>query len=194
MADNRNSEAVLGLISRVRCGDNAAFEELLSMYTPLIEASVAKFLQDELYSFYADDFKQEATMVFYNSILAYDMEQYDVEFGLYAKICITNALVSQFRQLSKRIPERLSLARSDDLFAGDLEDPSAKIVELENLRRLYSVIRKNLSEFEYEVWCLYAVGKSAADIGKRLDKDERSVSNAIYRIRKKLSTLLRQSN
>ncbi len=194
MAGETSSKAVVELIVRVKHGDNTAFESLLSMYMPLIEASVSKFLVDEMYSLYADDFKQEATIVFYNSILAYDMEQYDVEFGLYAKICITNALVSQFRQLSKRIPERLSLARCDDLFAGDLEDPSAKIVELENLRKLYSVIRNNLSVFEYEVWCQYAVGKSAADIGKRLGKSEKSISNAIYRIRKKLSALLRESH
>ncbi len=192
MAEETNFKATSELITRVRQGDDIAFEKLLSMYTPLIEASVSKFLTDELYSLYADDFKQEATIVFYNSILAYDMEQYNVEFGLYAKICITNALISQFRQLSKRIPERLSLTGGDELFAGDLEDPSAKIVELENLKKLYSVIRKNLSKLEYEVWCLYVVGKTAADIAKRLEKDERTISNAIYRIRKKLRVLLQK--
>ncbi len=194
MAEDINSKAKSELIARVKSGDGEAFECLLSMYTPLIESSVSKFLVDELYSLYADDFRQEATIVFYNSILAYDMEQYNVEFGLYAKICINNALISQFRQLCKRIPERLSLTRCDELFAGDLEDPSAKIVELEDLKKLYSVIRKNLSEFEYEVWCLYVVEKSSSNIGKRLGKDERSVSNAIYRIRKKLSALLREPN
>ncbi len=194
MAEDINSKAKSELIARVKHGDNEAFESLLSMYASLIESLVSKFLVGELHSLYADDFRQEATMVFYNSILAYDMEQYNVEFGLYAKICINNALVSQFRQLSKRNPERLSLTRCDEVFAGDLEDPSAKIVELEDLKKLYSVIRRNLSEFEYEVWCLYILGKSSLDIGKRLDKDERSVSNAIYRIRKKLSALLREPN
>ena len=94
MRKSDNSSDVISLIFRVRAGDDDAFDLLLETYKPLIEASVMRVLEKEAYSLYADDFKQEATVVFYNAILTYDVEQHEVEFGLYAKICISNALIS----------------------------------------------------------------------------------------------------
>ena len=102
MSEISETRDTLELISRVRKEDGVAFEALLKKYTPLIEASVVKVLGEDLLSLYGDDFRQEATVVFYNSILTYDMEQHEVEFGLYAKICIANALISQLRVLKNR--------------------------------------------------------------------------------------------
>ncbi len=185
-----NDHDTHSLISSVREGDSQAFEMLLKKYNPLIESSVANCLGDDLYSLYREDFIQEATVVFYNAILTYDMDQHEVEFGLYAKICISNALISQLRILKKRRAERLSETSDDGLFANDSEDPSLRVLEQESLKSLYSVIRGNLSEFEYRVWQMYMSGRTAREIGQLLNKDERSISNAIYRIRKKLRARL----
>ena len=179
------------LICRVRRGDDSAFGELLEKYSPLIEASVVRALGEGELEPYRDDFRQEATVAFYNSILTYDTEQHEVEFGLYAKICIANALISQLRVLKKRNAERLSDASVEGLLLNSLEDPSLKILEQESLESLYSIIRGNLSEFEYRVWQLYISGRTAREIGVVVGKDERSVNNAIYRIRRKLRAQLR---
>ena len=185
---------IVRLISEVRAGSEQAFEKLLEKYTPLIESSVARVVSDSAYVSHEEDLRQEATVVFYNSILTYYIEQHEVEFGLYAKICISNALVSQIRLLQKRRAERLSETSDDGLFAHDSEDPSARMLEQESLRTLYSVIRGNLSEFEYRIWQLYTSGQTAKEIGDAVGKDEKSVSNAIYRIRKKLRAVLHNSN
>jgi RNA polymerase sporulation-specific sigma factor len=190
MSNISKEKHTLELVSQVREGDDSAFEELLLKYTPLIEASVAKVLGEELYSLYKDDFRQEATVVFYNAILAYDVDQHEVELGLYAKICITNALISQLRVLKRREAERLSETSDEGLFSNDSEDPSLKVLEEESLRTLYSVIKENLSELEYKIWQLYMSGRTARDIGAIVGKDEKSVNNAIYRIRKKLRAQL----
>lgn len=191
MVSNEKKLSTDKLISSVRAGDGDAFEKLLKDYTPLIESSVAKVLGDEFYSLYADDFRQEAAVVFYNSILTYDMEQHEVEFGLYAKICISNALISQLRSLKKRLTERLASTDNDGAFANDSgDDPAVRILEQESLSALYSVIRSNLSDFEYRVWRLYMSGKTAKQIGNVLGKDEKAIENAVYRIRKKLRARL----
>ena len=194
MSDNSKNTDISQLISEVRNGNEEAFEALLEKYTPLIESSVAKMLVDGQYSLHAEDLLQEATVVFYNSIMTYDMEQHEVEFGLYAKICISNALISQIRLLQKRKAERLSETSDEAVFTNDSEDPSVKILEQESLRSLYSVIRGNLSKFEYSIWQLYMSGRTARQIGNILGKDEKSVTNAIYRIRKKLRALLHDNN
>ena len=182
------------LIHRAKGGDGEAFEALLERYTPLINASVTRCLQNDQYASYVEDFKQEATLMFYNSIMTYDTEQQDVEFGLYARICISNALVSQLRVLKKRKAEKLSETSDDGLFVNGEEDPSLRVLEQESLKTLYSVIRDNLSELEYRVWKMYMSGLTARQIGESIGKDERSVSNAIYRIRKKLRATLRKNN
>lgn len=182
---------VRALILDVRGGDQNAFDTLLDQYRPLIDASVARFSSDESFSLYCEDLKQEASVVFYNSILAYDLEQTEVEFGLFAKICIYNALVSFLRALKRRSAEPVAEIPQNLITVQDFEDPSARMLEQERLKSLYAVIRKNLSELEYKVWQLYISGRSAAEIAALLSTDEKSVNNAIYRIRKKLRAVLR---
>ncbi len=194
MSDISKNKEISNLISRVRGGSEGAFKKLFEMYYPLIEHSVSKVLADRQYQGHKEDLRQEATMVFYNSVLTYDMEQHEVEFGLYAKICISNALISQIRLLQKRKAERLSDDSDEGLFANDSEDPSIKVLEQESLRSLYSVIRRNLSKLEYDIWQYYISGMTAKQIGVIIGKDDKSVANAIYRIRKKLRALLHDNN
>ena len=187
----KSKKDVRALILDVRGGDQNAFDTLLDQYRPLIDASVARFSSDESFSLYCEDLKQEASVVFYNSILAYDLDQNEVEFGLFAKICIYNALVSFLRALKRRSAEPVAEIPQNLITVQDFEDPSAKMLEQERLKSLYAVIRKNLSELEYKVWQLYISGRSASEIAALLSTDEKSVNNAIYRIRKKLRAVLR---
>jgi RNA polymerase sporulation-specific sigma factor len=191
MSIKKSKREVRTLILAVRDGDQNAFDTLLDQYRPLIDASVARFSSDEAFSLYCEDLKQEASVVFYNSILAYDLEQNEVEFGLFAKICIYNALVSFLRAMKRRSAEPVAEIPQDLITVQDFEDPSARMLEQERLKSLYAVIRKNLSELEYKVWQLYISGRSASEIADLLATNEKSINNAIYRIRKKLREVLR---
>lgn len=189
MNEKINKADIAQLIKMVREDDEEAFELLLAKYRPLIESALDRFCGTELAKPHREDLRQEATLVFYNAILNYDLDNEDVEFGLYAKICVNNALISQIRRLSKKCAEQL-FEDTDEKDASLTEEPSSKIIEIESFERLDSVIRKNLSELEYRVWYRYASGQTAREIGKALGKSEKSVSNAIYRIRKKLREVL----
>ena len=189
MSACENKSRVIELIERVRQDDEGAFEQMLITYKPLLDAAVSRFSKDELSKSHEEDLRQEATVVFYNAILNYDTENDGVEFGLYAKICVTNALISQMRNLRKRSAEQLTDVMDES--GEPLEDePASRIIEQESLQRIYSVIKDNLSSLEYRVWCLYTSGRTAKEIGDTVGKSEKSVSNAIYRIRKKLRLLL----
>ena len=165
---------------------------MLEMYKPLMDSLVRKFCADGAVKPFEEDLRQEAVLVFYNSILTYDESQTEVEFGLYARICVSNALVSQLRSIKKRSAEQLTESGGTDMLpcteGGD--DPSERILEQENLKYLYSVIRSSLSDYEYRIWQYYMTGRTARDIGALIGKEERSVSNAIYRIRVKLRKVL----
>ena len=190
-SENRSeNKDVICLIERVRNRDQGAFKELADRYAPLIESLVNKFYDSEISGMNREDLRQEAILRFYNSILTYDTEQSEVEFGLYAKICISNALISQLRVQKKHTAEQFTESLNTFILVHDSEDPSDKVLEEERVKALYSLIRKNLSNYEYRIWRLYMSGGTARDISAVVGADEKSVGNAIYRIRKKLRELL----
>ena len=178
-------------IQGVRKGDAEAFECLFRQYRPLIDASVTRFCKEDLPDLQRDDLRQEAILVFYQSILTYDLEQTEVEFGLYAKICIYHGLISQLRVQKRHVAEPLPDSLEALLSDREAEDPSEQILEKEREAALYSTIRGTLSALEYRVWQLYLSGRTAREIGALLGKEEKAIHNAIYRIRKKLRQALR---
>ena len=176
---------ISSLIKAVRVGDQAAFEQILLRYRPLIESVITRYSNDEISKLNEEDIRQEATLVFYNAILNYDLENDGVEFGLYAKICVKNAVISQLRHLSKIKAEQFSCEFEDSISERE-DEPSGRVIERESLQRIDSLIRAALSDFEYRVWCLYASGKTAAEIAQFVGKSKKSIENAVFRIRKKL--------
>ncbi len=187
---NERGEDIRRLIAKVGEGSREAASELISMYAPLIEASVSKFASDTMSAQDREDLRQEAVSLFLRALTCYDGERYDVEFGLYAKVCISNGLSSAVRNMNRRHDKLTVLTESIDANEDVHDDLLDGIVEQERLRTLSSTINSNLSELERKVWWLYVSGMSAKVIAERLEKDEKSVSNAVYRIRQKLRALL----
>lgn len=187
MNQKKEKSELADLIIGVRNKNQDDFKTLLSQYSPLIESCVNFYCGGTLEK-YREDFKQEAAVAFYNSILTYNLNQNNVEFGLYAKICISNALNSQIR-----ISKKFSIETLQDDFEviehfNDSNDPSESILEKERIDSLLKAIHDALSNYEYKIWRLYLSGFSTQEISKQLDTDAKSVSNAIYRIRVKLKT------
>ena len=182
----KNKTEVRDLILKARQSDQESFNELLRRYMPLIDSLVSKFGADELLCRQIDDVRQEAMLAFYNTVLEYDMEQNEVEFGLYAKMWITFSLRTLREKQKKRQRELLLDTVANDYYVCDSEDPTGKILEEERINALYKIIKAVLSDFEFKVWQLYMSGRSAKEIGATVGKDVRSVNNTIYRARKKL--------
>lgn len=184
-------ELIKELVINAQKGDQNAFVKLLELYDPLISSMVMKFKIDGMSDADLEDIRQEAVLAFYSSLVSYDSNISEVEFGLYAKVCICNRLVSQTRILKRHIshmsydPEKLLE------YLGEYEDPTARIVELEAEKSLLRLINDNLSKYEQKVFRMYVSGMSAADMAKKLDSSEKSVSNAVYRIRKKLKNIIK---
>lgn len=175
--------AVRELVLQTRAGSREAYLALSAKYRPLLEASVARFGVSEMTAQEYADMREEADRVFLGAISSYDTDQDAVDFGLYAKICLRNGLVSEWRHLQTRrrmTPVSLSEAELPS------EDPAEKLVEDERFHRLCRTVRSHLSDFENLVWWQYVTGVSVSDIARELSCDERAVHNAIYRIRKKL--------
>lgn len=178
-AGNKTNE----LLSLAKGGNGRAFEELLGAYSPLIESLIERFSRTDFEVDDRDDLRQEASIAFFGAVQKYDVTQSDVQFGLFAKICIRNRLISYQRKLH-RLPPLSSEEMAD--VAEEIEDPARALVEKEDYLALYTRINSLLSPYETRVWWMYLSGRTAREIGTVVGRDERSVQNAIYRIRQKL--------
>ena len=180
--------ALRDLLLQAQAGSREAYLALRAKYRPLLEASVARFGASEMTMQERADMREEAERVFLCAISSFDTEQESVDFGLYAKICLRNGLVSEWRHLNAR--RRVSAVSFDETLGEaeiiEGEDPAVRMVEDENFRQLCHTVRSHLSDFENRVWWQYVMGVSVSDIARDLGRDERSVHNAIYRIRRKL--------
>ena len=183
LSAHRSDPAVRDLVLQAQAGSGEACLTLIAKYRPLLDASVARFGAAEMTDQEYADMREEAERVFLGAISSYDTEQDAVDFGLYAKICLRNGLVSEWRHL--RTLRRVSALPLTD---GELTvpDPASLVEEDERFTRLCRTVRGHLSDYENRVWWQYVTGVSVADIAEGLGRDERSVHNAIYRIRKKL--------
>ncbi len=170
-------------LAAAKAGDQAAFEALLARYAPLIESLISPYTP----ACDAEDLRQEASIAFCRAVERFDMEQKGVQFGLYAKICIRNHLISYARrmQASETV---VSLESSED--TREETDPAQSLMDEESYAALYRRVEALLSPYENRVWWLYLSGRTAREIALLFSKDERSVQNAIYRIRKKLRASL----
>ncbi len=177
----------LQLIQSAKAGEPGAFEELLSRYAPLIESMTEKFATSLSSQGDKDDLRQEAVLGFYRALTAFDTQQTGVQFGLYAKTCIRNALISHLRR-DRRHEDLLPL--DAELYEEENTDPAQLLLEEESFRTLYRTVKRALSPYENRVWWLFLSGMTAREIAKSESTDEKSVQNAIYRIRHKLRRVL----
>lgn len=167
------------LITRARDGDEGAFADLVVRYKPLLDSmarSYKKRCPNEMYS--KDDFFQESTLALYSAVMTYK-ESDSVTFGLYAKICVKNRLVSLLRYASKK-RQKAHVQKQNE------SDPVQRLLENEDSREIEKKVRSVLSDFEWSVFSLYIRNKSYAQIADALNRPEKSIDNAVYRIRTKL--------
>lgn len=188
------------LLEQIKGGDETSFASLTEQYHAVTDAAVKRFAPsfgigdadaDGMYG--EDDLKQEAMVALYRAALSYDPDEKgrDVSFGLYAKICINNALISALRKYRSEKKKREAAKVKSRSGVKNAPGPFETIVSREDAASLLAKIREQLSGFERQVFDYYIVGKSAGEIAERLGRSEKSVSNALYRMKVKVRGLLK---
>ena len=177
-----NAVRSAALLALVREGDSGAFAKLEELYAPLLHTMKSRF-SDGLCQADADEVGQETSIAFYRAAKSYK-ENPDVTFGLYARVCINNALVSLYRK--RRSVPMLSWEELDEESAGATEEPILSVIGREEEQKALSRIQKALSPFENQIFSLYREGYRTPEIAKKVGRSEKSVSNAIFRMLRKL--------
>lgn len=174
-------------LAKEGCSD--AFGRLLSSYSPLILASAKQFHSEALSpDIGVDDLIQEASIAFYNAVKGYE-EGRHTAFGLYAKICIRNAMISYVRKNSVSASIVTDGEITEDSCTTDGE-PLEWLISVEETEALKHKMRSLLTEHEYKVLIYHICGKSASVTARELGVGEKSVYNALSRAKNKLKSLI----
>ena len=189
--EDAKADEVERLLPMIRRGSNAAFLRLFELYAPLLEREVARYAAS-LPPADLDDLRQSASVSLYRAALAFHGDR-GVTFGLFAKICIVNGIADSLRYIRGK-GTMLSMEDLDEREQpdGDEPNPQSLLLDKEQVWETRRQIKAMLSPLEYEIFEMYISGFSYAEIASRIGKSQKSVDNALCRIKKKLRQNLKQ--
>ena len=170
------------LIIAVRSGSDSAFSALTEQYAPMISSLVGRFLGQP--GLTEGELRSDALAALLRAAFTYDVTQVNVSFGLYARICIYNALVD----LTKK--GRVDMGEIDVERVAVSSGIQFRLEKEESMKALKALARQVLSEYEHQVFSLTLAGYKPADIAKELKKSVKSVDNAKARMLKALRSHL----
>ena len=176
-------------------GDRAAEELLAGRYMQLVRVCARPLF---LAGGDSEDLSQEGMFGLLSAIREFDPAQ-GVSFRSFAEHCIRMRLYSAVKSAArlKHLPlndsmplEQLSDDPSSQLSAAPemfRRSPEDLVLARESKEELIELCKRRLSRLELQVLDCYLEGLSYRDIAQRLQKDEKSVDNAVQRIRQKLA-------
>ena len=187
------------LTERIRLGDESAFGILAGRYRPMTESAVKRFEPSfadlgDTSVWGEDDLRQCAALALYRAAMTYDPagRGQGVRFGLYARICVNNALISELRKAGTEVRRR-NRRREQEKSAPRRGDALEQFISSERLDSLTGTIRSALAPLEREVFDRYLAGMSVEQIARALGRSSKSVSNALYRMKVKIRGLLQNN-
>jgi len=179
--------------------DTAAEEVLVSEYTRLVRACARPYF---LAGGDGEDLIQEGMLGLLSAIRTFDPDK-GTKFSTYAEFCVRRRIYSAIKSASgnKHTPlnsyislESPQIDESSTQSSYFLRDPEDFVIAHEQAGEVERLLYGALSRFESGVLELYLEGMSYKDMAVRLEKPEKSVDNAVQRIRKKLSQILTQNS
>lgn len=169
-------------------------EELLSRYKQTIQAIARRYF---LSNGDVEDLIQEGNLGLVKAVKSYNGS---VPFKNYAYICINSMMLTAIKksQNKKNMPLAnyisLSGSESDDvdknaIMLDESFDPEQTYINTEDKNELIEKIKNSLSKMEYEILVLYLEGCSYIEIAKKTGKNNKSIDNAIQRIKNKVRVI-----
>lgn len=172
------------LIRRLHAGEKKIEEYLLEKYKPFVKSKCRVLF---LVGGDREDLIQEGMIGLFKAIRDFDPEN-GAYFASFAKLCVERQLYTAIETAGrkKNIPlnSYVSLSEeSDNLIDHGIEEA---VIEKTSFQQKYKYIQQLLSPMEREVLDLYLEGKDYTEIAVILGKPDKSIDNALQRIKTKI--------
>ncbi len=193
------------LVRIAQAGDDAVQDYLLDKYKSLVRAKSRAYF---LIGADSEDIIQEGMIGLYKAIRDFNGEK-NTSFRSFAELCVNRQMITAIkaatRQKHQPLNSYISLNKPvyedeteqtymDLLQEGAFLNPETLLIGQENRNFLEDQLVKHLSGFETRVLMLYLQGRSYFEIARTLKKPEKSIDNALQRIKKKLERFLEEKD
>lgn len=175
------------LLLRLRAGEEQIEEYLLEKYKPCVKSKSRVLF---LVGGDREDLIQEGMIGLFKAMRDYDPEK-NVPFAAFADICVDRQLKTAITKAGrlKNAPLNAYISLSEE--NGKLMDSGIEeiVIERASFRENYQLLQKNLSPMEKEVLEHYLEGRDYTEIAEILGKTDKSIDNALQRIKAKVKKL-----
>jgi RNA polymerase sporulation-specific sigma factor len=175
------------LVKLANQGSEEAENLLITRFKPVVKQRARSYF---LFGSEKEDLIQEGLIGFYGAVKKFN-KQKDIPFKVFADICITRSLISAIKRYCRLKHSPLNryvsvdFSTSDDFLCKKAIDPLTVLLKKEGEKVLAALMRLNLSKFEKQVLTNRLKGLTYRQIAKKFKKKEKTVDNAIQRIRNK---------
>ncbi len=188
-ATTRDEELVL----LAQSGDEEAQEFLLDKYKFLVRAKSRAYF---LIGADNEDIIQEGMIGLFKAVRDYKSDK-EASFYSFAQLCITRQLSSALEASNRKkhmpLNTYISFSQSDsdgtefeEMLQDDIASPEQLLIEKEKFKEFKEQLWNKLSNMEKKVLQLYLEGNNYTSIAHMLGKSDKSIDNALSRIRQKL--------
>ncbi len=181
-----NDERTAWLAEKAAEGDKQAMEELVEIFMPLLKSYARTYF---LLGGDKDDVLQEGMLGLFFAVRDFDPKQ--GPFFPFAVMCIKGRIYAAIRQSrsNKQSPLNSCVELTENEFLVS-DDPIEILLKKEWTEAFWGAVNTRLSKTEKKVVEAYLAGKSYAEIATELNKDVKTVDNALSRARHKLKAEL----
>lgn len=195
---NKTDEEV---VDQAKTGDARAQEYLISKYENFVKAKSKSYF---LIGADKEDIYQEGMIGLYKAIRDFKADRL-ASFKAFAELCITRQIITAIKTATrqKHIPLNTYISLNKPIYEEEsdrtlidvlselkITDPEELIIGKEQLKHIEGEMAKVLSDLEMEVLQSYLDGKSYQEIACDLDRQAKSIDNALQRVKRKLEKCL----
>ena len=186
------------LVSLAKEGNEDAVNIIYQKYKPLIVSkSKDAILRANHHGIEINDIMQEGYIGLDEAINAFS-EHDNTSFYTFAMLCIDRQIINYLRKITggrdKILNEAVAIDDYVEKNMKDEFDTEFAFISREHENDIIEKIKKELTEFENDVFRLKVDGYSFEEIANTLNKDIKSIYNTFHRIKLKIRKIIEEDN
>lgn len=185
------------IVTLAKNQDQEAQEYLIRKYLPYVYDKARNYF---LVGGSKEDIIQEGLIGILKAINSYDYNKND-HFGPFVDLCIRRQILTAINKATRKkhgplnsyisfykplYDQEFSRELIDTIVENKIFDPEELVIIKENIHRIKEKMASHLSAFESEVLMKHLEGDSYREIAIEIKKNEKSVDNALQRVKHKL--------
>jgi RNA polymerase sporulation-specific sigma factor len=188
------------IIQKYKSGCAGCIDGLITKYLGIIRAKVKNYF---LIGGEREDLVQEGLIGLFKAIRDYNPQK-NPQFKTFALLCVNRQLATALKTSNRHKNQPLNTYVSlyqdyneelklKDVLECDGQSPEQILIDKESAAATFGALSRKLTPLEKKILCRYIKGLSYGQIAEQLGVSNKSIDNALQRIKRKIKTSVREN-